>query len=944
MPIGKISMSTLLGALWIVATGHAEEAARKAPVPPRDNQPVEAASAGSAGDLPNGLHIAEWDAFAYELSEPTTDLEFNLEFTLQSRPDVEHPRARVIFNLQDSLNYYLAEFRRDAVHLARVEAGIEQPIGTSSPFGLSPGKPALATIKRRAWSIVVALDGRLAARAVDDTFSRGRAGSGSMDGSVAVRNARWQPRGDLYFADDFMRASGNAGVWETLEGTWDVAALDNPVRSVNAFSCVVRNARRPAVTVTGHRFWDNYHFRTAAKPKARGELGLVFNHMDPDNSFRFTCPTEDVPEGDRKMRIVRIHHGVASTLAERPCRGLSLNQWYSLDVEALDGTIRASVDESPVLDLHDPYALGGKVGLFAHTRGEAVFDDVVVEPTDRFADDFSAPSPGTWVTLGGTWGVDTNGLPAFADPGDAVYRVDARAEARAVTGRSTWDRYEFEAEIAPWATGSAGLVFAYLDESHYGLLRLTSGAAPEAQLVRRLDAKETVLARADVPGLGTKRARATVTVSGGGLSASLDGRLILEAWDPLLATGRAGVYAAGTGAAFDNVAARFRKENPEPVFTVNQVFATESPMSNWAAAQNDWLHVKESVGGTEREIRWHRASFPLDVEVWVTLDIAAKEKGSLSLYIGAEDERAATGYEVTLNAQNGWLVRLLRKGTPVAEASLPPGTSVGLVRLKREGSFLVAVVGEVPVIAWKDPASLTGQKLGWWAQNLAVRNESVDVYSSHVLADNFTKADSQWRAGGGTWQVSRRWQCDPRWSFFSGTCDEGPAALWHKRYFRGDLTVEFCAAVKMDFTKAVGYAYASDLNLTICADGQDLDSGYSFVFGGWKNTRTAIVRRRQVVAQSDKLLLTGDIHTHWWHFRVEKRGGRFRYYVDNALALEYTDPDPLAGDRIALWTYRHGMMLTRFRTASPEAMPMESPETAYRPGTRCFYDPETDRK
>ena len=148
----------------------------------------------------------------------------------------------------------------------------------------------------------------------------------------------------------------------------------------------------------------------------------------------------------------------------------------------------------------------------------------------------------------------------------------------------------------------------------------------------------------------------------------------------------------------------------------------------------------------------------------------------------------------------------------------------------------------------------------------------------------------------------------------------------------------------MDYSKSVGYGFASDLNATICADGQNLDSGYSFVLGGWKNKKTAIVRKGQVVAEAAKPLLTGNLHRKWWHFRLEKRGGRLRYYVDNSLVLEYTDPAPLDGDRVALWTYRHGMMLARFRAACTSGMPLESPETPAAPEVRCFYDHEDEKE
>ena len=245
-----------------------------------------------------------------------------------------------------------------------------------------------------------------------------------------------------------------------------------------------------------------------------------------------------------------------------------------------------------------------------------------------------------------------------------------------------------------------------------------------------------------------------------------------------------------------------------------------------------------------------------------------------------------------------------------------------------------------PVLVWRDPKPLEGDHLGWHAENPAIEPEMVEVFSERILTDSFTTAAVNWRVGTGQWQVTNRWQCDPRWSFFSGWREDGPTVLWHKREFNGDVSMELCAAIKMDYTKTVGYGFASDLNATICADGTDTNTGYSFVFGGWNNTKTAIVRQNQIVAQAAKPIISGYIHRRWWYFRIQKRGSKLRYWVDNELVLEYDDPKPLQGNRIAIWTYRHGMVLSRFRVACSGSMPPEPFHVRRGAESRCFYDAE----
>lgn len=929
----------MLSAILLCGSVHAGEKAAAAPPP----APAPAKKPATPAPPPiiefgNGLRTAQWDAYGYALGKPPGSADFNLAFTLKPKPGVNEPFARAIFNVVDKDNYYFAEFGAALVRLGRVESGVEQPIGTQGSFGLASGASLQAIVKRRAFGVTVVLDGQVAAQAFDDTFSGGQVGLGTKQASVGVEKVRVQRVSGLYFADDFMRGTEDSGQWEPVSGNWRVYALDNPMRSVNAFSYVSRGASGPAAAIAGYRFWDNYRFRVSARATADGSLGIHFCYIDADNHYRFTWPSMGTPAAARKMRLVRRHKGKDTVLAERATRGYRPQQWYALEVHALDGQVQALIDGVSVFAVRDPFAYGGQIGLLAETRGEAFFDDVTVEQMRSFHDDFSIPSRGTWLPLGGNWRVDSAGYAGLAPKGSGVLRVNSSPAARAIAGSVSWQNYRYEADLAPWKTGAVGLIFGYLDETRYGLLRLTAGPSPTAELTLVADGKESVLAKTAAPGLGAKKLRAAVSVREGMVTASADAKPLLQALAPSLYDGQVGVFAKGTPAAFDNAFVELRAERREPVFTVNQIFAAETPMANWAAAQSDWRTVKEQIANEERELSWHRLAFPRDMDIQITLDQAATDKGQLCLFLCSVEEKAATGYELTVTPSGGWAVELRRMGAKVASGQVPKGTPLGFVRARREGAHVLAYLGEVPVIAWKDPQPLTGEKLGWWAKGLALRNESIDVFCDDVLVDNFTTAATEWRVGQGVWDVTQRWQCDPRWSFFSGMHDEGAAVLWHKRRFPGALTMEFCAAVKMDYTKGSGYSYASDLNAVVGADGQNVNSGYSFIFGGWKNTKTAILRQNEIVAETDKLRIAGGIHRWWWHFKIEKRGGKLRYYVDNKLALEYVDPKPLAGDRVGLWTYRNGMMLARFRVACASDTPFESPETNVMPACKCPYD------
>jgi hypothetical protein len=209
-----------------------------------------------------------------------------------------------------------------------------------------------------------------------------------------------------------------------------------------------------------------------------------------------------------------------------------------------------------------------------------------------------------------------------------------------------------------------------------------------------------------------------------------------------------------------------------------------------------------------------------------------------------------------------------------------------------------------------------------------------------VSSFTFARAVDDWRIAAGEWEVANRWQCDPRWSWFCGGSKSGLAAIWHKRHFAGDVTLEFCASIKMDRTRGMEYKFARDMDATICGDGLDLTKGYGFLLGGYNNTVTSIVRNGVTVASNKSFLLpaTSSMHRQWWYIKIEKKGPRLRYFVDNRLILEYTDPQPLGGDRVALWTYNDAIMVARVRVAAQDTSRVEPPDLQSPAICRCIYD------
>ena len=218
------------------------------------------------------------------------------------------------------------------------------------------------------------------------------------------------------------------------------------------------------------------------------------------------------------------------------------------------------------------------------------------------------------------------------------------------------------------------------------------------------------------------------------------------------------------------------------------------------------------------------------------------------------------------------------------------------------------------------------------AQNLGLQGALPDfsklsVQSPHVYDYTFASAPTDWRTQSGIWEMTNRWSCSPGWSWFGGRSDE-VAAIWNKRRFSGDISVQFYFAFKMGLAGSSTWNYhPSDVALSLGADGRDLSSGYSFIIGADNNSRSVLRRGNKLVAQnaaSAALLpsLTDGspdaghkehemLHRRWWYVRVDKIGNRISCYLDNKLVASYDDPKPLDAGQIALWTYNNGIMLSR---------------------------------
>jgi len=893
------------------------------------------------------------------------------EFTGGVNLTVESEQAdyRVYFDRgADGAGHILERHGKDLTLLLS-EGGVEQSLAKAA---LLPGDTELR-ISSHSGQIGIFAGSRLVLDAYDDRCMGGQAGVRKLsDGAFKWHAERFA---DAHFADDFMGKDETAStVWHKLNcstenGDFHTASLRSPLLSANAFNYM--GAGQNILSVTGLNSWDSYRYEVSLRGPVNAQIGAVFAYHDESQYgyFRWTARPVDetgVPNGPGKVELVRVRGGKEEVLAAKDV-GYLPNQWYKAAVQVTFEHVDLLIDGQPILRASDPYLAAGAVGVWCNVpkparkaldpkaqpsqinslndlmMQHAVFDDVLVAPAEGFEDDFRAQGElgRGWLAGAGDWRVVADGV------------LEARtgsAGAKSVIGNRAWSQYEVGADLDP-AGGSAGLVFLYRDESnHYlartdgrllELLRVSEATASGKRAVpESIDRKplKAALQPGEFLHLDAQVKRGHIMVRAG------DGTTV-EAFEGSGLRGRAGLFAASAGGVVraKNFRLAFLPE-AEGLVTTNAIFEDESSMSAWNSAGNEWLVTPQvQVAGQPVTLFWHRSQFPGDVDLTVEPKEITSERHEVALSVAKDGKGSNNGYVLRYQAgmpgdqgKTTWL-SLQRQGKPVMDKQLDAATAKALttLSLRRAGAYLVASVNGKPEMTWLDPEPLSGSKVAFYTSaGIKVRPESARIESDNLLNESFGRAPVEWRtAGFAIAEVTNRWQCDPRWSFFSLKNDikrGHSAALWSKRLYPGDVTVELFAGNKMEQERGPIYTYARDMNITIGSDGSDLTKGYTFMFGGYNDTASYILRNGVKVKEFPAVLPKSKDFHHWWFFlRAERRGNRIAFKVDKYFdslpegELVYEDPQPLPGDRVAVWTYDHAIMISRLRISGEGGEAME---------------------
>ena len=837
----------------------------------------------------------------YRFLEDEGEAEFNVAAELAA-PEA-WPRGaevRLVVNHRDEGEHYLARLSDGQATLVKVKDGRERVLAAGR-WPAAP-RPVTLTLQRRAGETALLADSRLVVRAHDDELTGGRVGWAVEGAGVTLTDVRLQPVAPPTFEDNFMRETDISGVWEMLRGAWRLSGLQGPnptpTKAANPFTYQAV-AEGPALAATGYWFWDSYDFRVAARASAPGAMGVCACLQNADSFYLFRWTRGDGPPGGAsgRQQLLVVKDGTWRPLAERKA-AFEVNRWYELGLQTSGGRLVALVDGEVVLRAEDTTFLQGRVGLFADSVPAVSFDDVCVRPWQQFREGFDVAGTGRWAApRAGSWNVREQKLFA-AGEGDLL-----------VAGRRDWRDYVCGATVALAQAQSAGLVCGYQGPADYYLFRLTARPDQTAlnELVRVRNNEESVLASAPGP-LVRAAQRMKVELCDGRLRGQLEGGPELEAADLSFPRGKVGVYVTGAKpATFDDVEVRFLSPpQDEPPITTQ--FTQEDTMAEWAQRARAWQTVGDTL--------WHEGLFFEDVSLRLRLPQLGRQAGSLAILSQETAADGAPTATLTLEsdpAQKQVRAQVTQGGTTIAQAALP-APDQPLLRVDRRGGCLLAWLNDHPLVAAQVGGTLRGGRLGVKATGFSPDLSEAAVLSRHQVDYTFSLAPTAWAPEFGEWDVRDRWSCSPGWAWFGGSGHESPL-VWSKRAFAGDQVVDFWAALGMDVPAPLGYSHPSDLNVTICGDGEHLCSGYSFVFAGADNTKSVLLKGKTVLAENANAKFvqpgTGNygFHRHWFHLRVAKLGSRLRCSVDGTEVFNVEDPQPLPGGKIGLWSWNNNLPL-----------------------------------
>lgn len=841
--------------------------------------------------------------------ESDLDDHFSFAFTLNNKQCSHKERLSVIFHYQGKSDFYELRLARSEWLLLKVNELRRDVLARADVKEDGLGNGVLIRHGRRikfAWNdnvVFVARDSSLHGGNLQVKWCK----------HTVISNNRFQPMEAIYFVDDFGREANQLNVWDNFGGNWEITGINasktNPARSANPFSLktVLTNESPSSLTTTGYWFWHDYSVEVAVKVQGTAAGGVAAYVQDAENFLLLELEPhsnlQHVPDG--VVRISVVSRGKQHVLAEKTLP-LENDQWYGLKFASCEGLLEAYIDNVLVLRLRHRDFGFGSVGLHAVGLGEVIFDDVVVREFNIVHVEFTDPDYKQFANKRGDWQIRNGKLVCTAGPGGSgelpTWYLDFVPYGESVT---------VSAEIAE-QDGTVALCPSFSDELNYvAATYQIEGEKIEVKLIETVNGRGRILDQ----GLFDRSIWPMHIKTGVNQQVAWarmpDGR-VLRGLLKHEGGGFAGISVMEHRVVCKSLRLEWNDLN-ESELGVKSKFAQEKSMEDWATVGGSF--IRDPYG-----VLWHRGVFFGYIEMEWPLDFAPGMTGELTILLSENERESRDNYKLRVVAKRLTPVslELWKDGHVLKSATLTVNdTKNRWLVVRRAGRLLSVELNGKPLFQVHEPSVAKRKHLGLRVKGWAGNWGDVRLTSSNLFDETFIDAPVKWRVGQGVWEVTPRWACDNRWSWFGGTKSRTPI-LWTKQMFDGDSVVEGFVAIKQGAMFEKSYPNLNNLNVTICGNGYDLSTGYSFISATSGNRGSVLTRNGEIVATNPLFRLPEkkeleDIYRRWFYVRMEKIGKEVRCFVDDRPAISYTDPRPLDGGAVGFWTVDNGLLLARVR-------------------------------
>ncbi len=830
------------------------------------------------------------------LSAPADSAGYDIFATL---PEVG-PQQQILLDWNDS--GLILTFDGDKTTLRDADRKRERLLSTGPA-----AHPGEIHVKRRMPLVEVVQDGKVLLH----TWSwRRLSGQVTASAQASVGDFHVQPVGEICFSDDFFNPDGSAAAWEPLTGAWKIGIYRDALIQrdhgdsgpIGASWYETKDAVR-AVSVVGYDFWDSYYARAAVPAAAGTRQGLVFYVQDAHNYALLSVRSGGTAgEGTAALSIVR--NDEEEVLAEAGVVWRT-GTWYELAVEAVGEHASCRVAGQEVFATVLDVFRSGRVGLFADGSGTAKFDDVLVRSVQVARDDFRRTEMGEcWRQRGGTWTLADGQVHANSSRAAYCLRVGADGAATSVA-----------AQVSP-ESGAAGLCVNWTRNSGY-VLKVAGG---QYVLAKVADGEEEVLASGTVGGM--RNVPLSLSHLEGRLHAEI-GDIRETVYDFDAPEGACGLFANGR-AQFDHFEVRQLQPPGTEISFINgqplQVPAEKHGQMRavlgyyWIPQDGRWSPVKvdgcdePGLSPKPRDDKpaalWYFQACPGDA-VLTASNCIVSSGTTIGLAIACAEGDLSSGYALTASASSPMKLKLLRAGKTVAESALATAEQQVSMSLIRDGDYIVGRAGEAS-LAYKDEEPLKGTRCCAYARGSGgiIGELSLGHRRAHYYA--FREVETDWQPAQGEWLTHSGMACIA-WDYWL-TAKADPEAMSYNLHRQPhDLQVDFWVS---EYTEGFAnghhqhYPY-HDISLVTCAQERERDSGYRFLIGGEKGRVTRLLRLGEVVAETTdqrfRITMGGHCNSpRAIHVVVSQLGGKISLRINDAEALEFTDPEPLPGGYVGI--------------------------------------------